>query len=69
MVRRKTRTDRAAGPRRGALFWTAALLIAAVIFGLIASEVFGSKPLEADNRIWISDPHRDFHGPVPAPRR
>jgi hypothetical protein len=69
VVRQKTRPDRASGRRRGPLFWTAALLVAAVIVGLTAYEVFGTNTPKADDRIWISDPHRDFHGSAPAPRR
>jgi hypothetical protein len=69
VVRLKTRPDRAAAPRRGALFWMAALLAAVATLGLSAYEVFGSKTPQADDRIWISDAHRDFHGPAPAPRR
>lgn len=69
MVRPKTRPDRASGRRRRALFWTAALLVAAVIVGLTAYEDFGTNAPKADERIWISDPHRDFHGFAPAPRR
>lgn len=69
MVRPKTRSDRTRGRRRGPLFWTAALLVAAVIVGLTAYEVVGANAPKADDRIWVSDRHRDFHGPAPAPRR
>ncbi|MFT4935342.1 MAG: hypothetical protein ACI9LT_002039 [Pseudoalteromonas distincta] len=69
MVRRKTRLDRTSGRRRGPLFWTAAFVVAAVIVGLTAYEVVGTITPKADDRIWISDPHRDFHGFAPAPRR
>ena len=69
MVREKTRPDRLSGRRRGPLFWTAALIVAAAIVGLTAYEVVGTNTPNADDRIWISDPHRDFHGSAPAPRR
>jgi len=55
--------------RRGLVFWTAALLVAALLLGVIVREILGSQRSDRDDRIWISDGHKDFHGPALTPKR
>ena len=43
------------------------ILLAGVALGVMASVVFRSKQTSDDNRIWVSDAHRDAHGITRSP--